>query len=95
MERLSSLDAGTLRVEDRGLPMRAAALPYQPNARVLQCWMVAAMRRQRLVNVLVSNLPGPAVPVSPAGASVLEMFQIGVVQGNAPVSVGVLSSPAS
>lgn len=53
--------------------------------------MVAAMRRQRLVNVLVSNLPGPVVPVSLTGASALEMFQIGGVQGNVPVSVGVLS----
>ena len=44
MERLSSLDASTLRVEDRGLPMRAAALPYQPNARVLQCWMAVFAR---------------------------------------------------
>jgi diacylglycerol O-acyltransferase len=65
--------------------------PYQPNARLLQRWMVAAMSRQRAVNLLVSNLPGPTAPLSCAGTGVREMFQIGVVQGNVPLSVGVLS----
>ena len=49
------------------------------------------MTRQRLVNLLVSNLPGPPVPVSVAGARVAEIFQIAVVQGNVPISVGALS----
>jgi diacylglycerol O-acyltransferase len=65
--------------------------PYQPSGRLLQRWMVRMMSRQRLVNVLVSNLPGPATRLYFAGAQVLEMFQIGVVQGNVPVSVGALS----
>ncbi len=64
---------------------------YQPNGRLLQRWMVRTMTRQRLVNLLVSNLPGPPVPVSVAGARVAEIFQIGVVQGNVPISVGALS----
>ena len=65
--------------------------PYQPGGRVLQRWMVRAMFRQRLVNLLVSNLPGPPEPLYFAGATVREMFQIGLVQGNIPLSVGVLS----
>jgi diacylglycerol O-acyltransferase / wax synthase len=65
--------------------------PYQPSARLLQRWFVHAMSRQRVVNLLVSNLPGPTTPLSCAGTGVREMFQIGVVQGNVPVSVGVLS----
>ena len=49
------------------------------------------MRRQRLVNLFVSNLVGPPVPLYFAGARILEMFQIGVVQGNVGLGVGVLS----
>jgi diacylglycerol O-acyltransferase / wax synthase len=65
--------------------------PYQPGGRVLQRWMVRAMFRQRLVNLLMSNLPGPAAPMYFAGARVLEVFQVGLVQGNIPLSLGVLS----
>lgn len=65
--------------------------PYQPSGRILQRWMVRTMSHQRLVNVLVSNLPGPAVPLRLAGTRVLEIFQIGAVQGNLTVSVGALS----
>lgn len=49
------------------------------------------MPRQRLVNVLTSDLPDPPEPLSFAGARVLELFQIGVVQGNIAISVGALS----
>src|SRR6266567_2592505 len=65
--------------------------PYQPGGRLAQRWMAAVMSRQRLVNVLVSNLPGSGAPLRLGGARVLEMFQIGVVQGNLTVSVGALS----
>ena len=65
--------------------------PYQPGSRLLQRWMVRAMSHQRLVNLLLSNLPGPPAPVYFAGAQVLEMFQIGVVQGNIPLGLSVLS----
>jgi WS/DGAT/MGAT family acyltransferase len=65
--------------------------PLQPGNRLLQRWMVRVMFRQRLVNLLLSNLPGPPAPVYFAGAKVLEMFQIGVVQGNIPIGVSVLS----
>jgi diacylglycerol O-acyltransferase / wax synthase len=40
---------------------------------------------------LMSNLPGPPQPMYFAGAKILEVFQIGVVQGNVPVEIGVLS----
>jgi WS/DGAT/MGAT family acyltransferase len=65
--------------------------PLQPAGALLQRWMVDVMARQRLINLLVSNLPGPPAAVTFAGAPVLEVFQIGVVQGNVPLSVGVLS----
>ncbi len=65
--------------------------PHQPGNRLLQRWMVRAMFHQRLVNLLLSNLPGPPTPLFFAGAKVLEMFQIGVVQGNIPLGISVLS----
>jgi WS/DGAT/MGAT family acyltransferase len=65
--------------------------PYQPAARLLQPWMVRAMNRQRRINLLMSNLPGPPQPLYFAGAKILEVFQIGVVQGNVAVQVGTLS----
>jgi WS/DGAT/MGAT family acyltransferase len=65
--------------------------PYQPAARLLQRAMIATMNRQRRINLLMSNLPGPPQPLYFAGAQVLEVFQIGVVQGNVAVQVGALS----
>lgn len=37
--------------------------PVQPSGRLLQRWMVHAMSHQRLVNLLLSNVPGPARPL--------------------------------
>lgn len=65
--------------------------PYQPSGRFLQRLMAHTMSRQRLVNLLVSNLHGPPGPLYFAGARILELFQVGVVQGNITVSVGALS----
>jgi hypothetical protein len=64
---------------------------HQPNARLLQRWMVRMMRRQHLVNLIVSNVPGPRVPLYVAGVRITEIFQIGAVQGNVPISVGAFS----
>lgn len=49
------------------------------------------MFRQRLVNLLLSNLPCSPVPTYFAGARVLEVLQVGLVQGNIPLSVRVFS----
>src|SRR5215471_3610051 len=65
--------------------------PYQPAARFLQRWMIRTMKQQRRINLLMSNLPGPPQPMYFAGAKILEVFQIGVVQGNVAVQVGALS----
>jgi diacylglycerol O-acyltransferase / wax synthase len=65
--------------------------PYQPAARLLQRWMVRTMNRQRRINLLMSNLPGPQQHMYFAGARILEVFQIGVVQGNVAVQGGALS----
>jgi len=65
--------------------------PYQPAARLLQRAMIRTMNRQRRINLLMSNLPGPPQPLYFAGAKILQLFQIGVVQGNVAVQVGALS----
>ncbi len=65
--------------------------PYQPAARFLQRWMISTMNRQRRINLLMSNLPGPPQPMHFAGAKILEVFQIGVIQGNVAVQIGTLS----
>ncbi|AZQ40886.1 wax ester/triacylglycerol synthase family O-acyltransferase [Streptomyces cyaneochromogenes] len=82
----------------RGLEQIAAATasrkqspPYQPMGRLALPLLVRAMFHQRLVNLFTSNFPGPAMPVSLAGARIRELFQLGVVQGNVPLSVGVIS----
>jgi diacylglycerol O-acyltransferase / wax synthase len=53
--------------------------------------MVRVMHHQRLVHLLLSNVPGPPVPLWFEGARVLELFQIGVLRGNVTLSVGALS----
>ncbi|RPF29090.1 diacylglycerol O-acyltransferase [Georgenia muralis] len=65
--------------------------PLRPGGRLLRRWMVGVMNHQRMVNLLVSNLPGPTEPLVFAGAPVLELFQLGTNQGNLALSVGVLS----
>lgn len=65
--------------------------PYQPSGRLLQRWMVGVMNRQRLVNFLLSNLHGPPEPLYFAGARMLELFQVGAVQGNLALGVCALS----
>jgi diacylglycerol O-acyltransferase / wax synthase len=49
------------------------------------------MKRQHLVNLLVSDVPGPRVPLYVAGAKIMEIFQIGAVQGNVTINVGAFS----
>ena len=75
----------------RATAERKSLPPYQPAARFLQRWMIRTMNQQRWINLLMSNLPGPPQPIYFAGAKILEVFQIGVVQGNVAVQVGVLS----
>jgi len=64
---------------------------HQPNTRLLQRWMVRMMKRQHLVNLIVSNVPGPRIPLYVAGVKITEIFQIGAVQGNVTISVGAFS----
>ena len=49
------------------------------------------MNRQRLVNLLASNLPGPPAPMYFAGAEILEVFQNRRRARDRALTVGVLS----
>ena len=52
---------------------------HQPNTRLLQRWMVRVMKRQHLVNLIVSNVPGPCVPLYIAGVRVAGRLNLDVV----------------
>jgi hypothetical protein len=83
--RLSALAPATRAV--KRLP------PLQPSGAIGQRWVVRVMRRQRLVNLIISNVPGPTEPLWFAGRRIREVFQIGLagVQGNLSITVGALS----
>jgi hypothetical protein len=47
--------------------------------------------RQRYMNLSVSNVPGPPVPLYLAGAPLLEVYPVVPITGNMTLGVGVLS----
>jgi diacylglycerol O-acyltransferase / wax synthase len=49
------------------------------------------LARQRYVNLWVSNVPGPPVPLYLAGAPLLELFPVVPILGNLTLGVGVFS----
>jgi WS/DGAT/MGAT family acyltransferase len=63
-------------------PMRFAAV---------QRAVFRLLTRQRLVNLYVTNVPGPPVPLYLAGAQLLELFPLVPIEGNLTLTVGVLS----
>jgi len=47
--------------------------------------------RQRYMNISVSNVPGPPVPLYLAGAPLLEVYPVVPITGNMTLGIGVLS----
>lgn len=91
------------RSEDKRLSAIAAATTRAKHAQrgaVSQSFMVLMavtglmrffIRRQRMVNILVTNLAGPQFPLYVAGARMLDAFAITPVAGNVTASFAVLS----
>jgi diacylglycerol O-acyltransferase len=52
---------------------------------------VRLLARQRLMNITVTNVPGPPVPLYLAGAPLLELFPVVSLAGNLTLAVAVLS----
>ena len=68
----------------RATAQRKRQPPYQPSARLLQRWMVGMMSRQKLVNLLVSNLPGPAARCSSPARQCWRCSSSGWCTGTSP-----------
>jgi len=75
-EKVKARQAGPLAVMTTTLGIRLA-LPL--------------LRRQRLVSVFVTNVPGPMTPLRLAGAKLLRAYPAAPIAGNVTLGVGVLS----
>lgn len=73
--------------ESMGLILAAANVLPAGAARLV----ARAVEHQRLVNLVVTNLPGPPVPLFAAGARMLEAFPVVPLGANLTVGVAVLS----
>lgn len=92
LKRLAAIGAGTARAKraQRGAVPQAlmVLLASAGLTRVL-------IRRQHLVNVLVTNLAGPPFPLYVAGARLLDAFAIIPIAGNVTASFAALSYDGS
>lgn len=77
---------------------RAAKAEQRPaDVQAAMAWLAATplltpfTRRQRLVNLFVTNVPGPPIPVELLGARVVEMAPIVTLAGNVTVAVAAFS----
>jgi hypothetical protein len=57
----------------------------------VQRLMIRFADRQHLININVSNVPGPTEPLYLAGARVVQAYPVVPLAGNVTVGVGVLS----
>jgi hypothetical protein len=81
------LDSGTFYGAGMALPVGEE----DPIRRLEQIAHATAERKRSHINLLMSNFPGPPQHMYFAGAKILQVFQVGVIQGNVSLSVGVLS----
>jgi diacylglycerol O-acyltransferase len=87
-KRLANIHAATTRAK---LFQRAAVPQSFMTVLALTGLTRFFIRRQRLVNVLVTNLAGPPMPLYVAGARLLDAFAITPVAGNVTASFAALS----
>jgi diacylglycerol O-acyltransferase len=80
---------------DAGQPVAADALVrlggFAPPTLHALGARAASVFSQRIFNILVTNVPGPQVPLYAAGAKMLEMFPVVPLARNQAVAIGVTS----
>src|SRR5262249_4573010 len=86
--RLRRIAADTKR---RKSQVRSAAVANLLGAPAFQKIVLRYLNRQRLVNVYVADVAGPARPLYLAGARLREVFAVVPIIGNVTLGVGALS----
>ena len=88
VRRLDLIAAETAERKQHPHPPGASGVMSFP---VVQRAVFRLLYRQRLVNLYVTNVPGPPVPLYLAGARLLELFPVVPIEGNLTLTVGVFS----
>jgi WS/DGAT/MGAT family acyltransferase len=87
-QRLQLITRAT--TERKRRPERLASLRPAGSLTILRA-LNRYSRHQRIVDLFVTNVPGPKRPLYVLGARLVEVFPVVQVAGNAPLSVAVLS----
>jgi diacylglycerol O-acyltransferase / wax synthase len=88
VHRLELIAAETTVRKHKARPQSASGILSLP---VVQRASYRFLAHQRFVNLSVTNVPGPPVPLYLAGARLLELFPVPPILGNMTLNVGVLS----
>jgi diacylglycerol O-acyltransferase / wax synthase len=88
VHRLELIAAETTVRKHKARPQSASGILSLP---VVQRASYRFLAHQRSVNLSVTNVPGPPVPLYLAGAPLLELFPVPPILGNMTLNVGVLS----
>jgi hypothetical protein len=88
VHRLGLIAAETAARKHKARPQSASGILSLP---VVQRTSYRFLAHQRSVNLSVTNVPGPPVPLYLAGAPLLELFPVPPIMGNLTLGVGVLS----
>ncbi|HEX5880131.1 MAG TPA: wax ester/triacylglycerol synthase family O-acyltransferase [Actinomycetota bacterium] len=88
VRRLELIAGETAARKQQARPQSASGILSLP---VVQRASYRFQPHQRFVNLSVTNVPGPPVPLYLAGAQLLELFPVAPILGNLTLTVGVLS----
>ena len=87
IRRLELIAAETAALKKR--PRPTLGLIFRSS--IAQKALLRVFRRQRFVNLYVTNLPGPPVPLYLVGEEILEVFPIVPTAGNITLGIGAMS----
>jgi diacylglycerol O-acyltransferase / wax synthase len=88
VRRLELIAAETAARKHKARPRRASGVMRFAAVQRASSRLLA---HQRFLNLSVTNVPGPPVPLYLAGARLLELFPVVAIMGNVTLGVGVLS----